>query len=190
MLRRPTKPEDWEDDMRGGLEIIETRAEGLNKFMQSYARLAKLPAPSKHPCQIGTLLRRLVLLETRTTVELIAGPEVSVLVDAAQIEQVVINLVKNAVEAVPEAGQPGAPTCCVRVGWRLQPGSLEITVEDDGPGIANAQNLFVPFFTTKPSGSGIGLVLCRQIAENHSGSLTLENREDAPGCIARLRLPV
>jgi len=67
---------------------------------------------------------------------------------------------------------------------------LEITVEDDGPGIANLQNLFVPFFTTKPSGSGIGLVLCRQIAENHNGSLTLENRSERSGCIARLRLPL
>jgi len=190
MLRRPQRAADWEQDMVGGLEIIETRAEGLNKFMQSYARLAKLPAPSKHPCDIGALLRRIVSLETRSSVELIEGPELMALLDAAQIEQVVINLVKNAVEAVPEAGQSGAPTCCVRVSWRKQPGTLEICVEDDGPGIANTQNLFVPFFTTKPSGSGIGLVLCRQIAENHGGALTLENREGATGCIARLRLPV
>jgi nitrogen fixation/metabolism regulation signal transduction histidine kinase len=190
MLRRPSRAEDWESDMLGGLEIIETRAEGLNKFMQSYARLAKLPAPSKHPCDIGPLLRRIVSLEISASVELIDGPELTALLDAAQIEQVVINLVKNAVEAVPDNGQSGAPTCCVRVSWRKQPGTLEICVEDDGPGIANTQNLFVPFFTTKPSGSGIGLVLCRQIAENHGGALTLENREGAQGCIARLRLPV
>ncbi len=189
MLKLPRKPADWEEDMRGGLEIIEARAEGLNKFMQSYARLAKLPAPSKHLCEIGPLLRRIVSLETRATVEITDGPEVTVQLDAAQIEQVIINLVKNAVEAIPDAGQSGAPTCCVRVGWRKQPGALEIFVEDDGPGVANIQNLFVPFFTTKPSGSGIGLVLCRQIAENHGGSLTLENRPDRSGCIARLRLP-
>lgn len=190
MLRRPERPLDWASDMLGGLEIIEARAEGLNRFMQSYARLAKLPAPNKQPCEIGPLLRRIVSLETRTTVQLVDGPELTARVDAAQVEQVVINLVKNAVEAAPEAGQPGEPTCCVRVGWRRHAGALEIFVEDDGPGIANPQNLFVPFFTTKPSGSGIGLVLCRQIAENHNGALTLTNREGASGCIALLRLPV
>jgi len=125
-----------------------------------------------------------VTLETRLPVELIEGPALTVSVDAAQIEQVVINLIKNAVEAAEETGGG------VRVGWRTPPGQLEIFVEDDGPGIANAQNLFVPFFTTKPSGSGIGLVLCRQIAENHGGALTLENRGDVTGSIARLRLPM
>jgi PAS domain S-box-containing protein len=190
MLRRTPKPPDLDDDLRGGLEIIEARAEGLNRFMQSYARLAKLPPPSKSPVHLGPLLRRVVSLETRTTVEVVPGPDLELQADAAQLEQVIINLVKNAVEATPDAGQPGEPTCCVRAGWRVLPGSVEIFIEDDGPGIANPQNLFVPFFTTKPSGSGIGLVLCRQIAENHGGSLTLENREGATGCIARIRLPV
>jgi len=184
MLRRSPKPDDWEEDMRGGLEIIETRAEGLNKFMQSYARLAKLPAPARQLVELGPLLRRIVTLGTRGNVVLTDGPEVTLMIDAAQIEQVVINLVKNAAEAVEETSTGG-----VRVGWRKTPGQIDIMVEDDGPGIANAQNLFVPFFTTKPSGSGIGLVLCRQIAENHGGALTLENREGTTGCIARLRLP-
>ncbi len=190
MLKRPVRAEDWETDMLGGLEIIESRAEGLNKFMQSYARLAKLPAPSKQPCELAPLLRRIVNLEGRPTVKLLEGPEITAAFDAAQVEQVLINLIKNAIEAAPESGQLGEPTCCVRVGWLKTPGQLEIFVQDDGPGIANPQNLFVPFFTTKPSGSGIGLVLCRQIAENHGGTLTLENREGASGCIARLRLPV
>jgi two-component system nitrogen regulation sensor histidine kinase NtrY len=189
MLKRDPKPADWDEDMRSGLEIIESRAEGLNRFMQSYARLAKLPPPTKLPVSIGSLLRRVVALETRTSVTVVEGPEIVVQADAAQLEQVIINLVKNAVEAVPDAGQPGEPTCCVRAGWRTLPGGVEIFVEDDGPGIANPQNLFVPFFTTKPSGSGIGLVLCRQIAENHGGSLTLENRTDSTGCVARMRLP-
>ncbi len=190
ILKRPQKASDWEDDMRGGLEIIETRAEGLNQFMQSYARLAKLPPPTKQPFEVGPLLRRVVALETRSEVELVPGPDITINADAAQLEQVIINLIKNAVEALPEPGQSAAPTCCVHVTWQKTPGALEITVTDDGPGVANSQNLFVPFFTTKPSGSGIGLVLCRQIAENHSGSLTLENRSDRPGCIARLRLPL
>ncbi len=183
MLKRPQRAVDWEQDMLGGLEIIESRSEGLNKFMQSYARLAKLPAPNKQPCELAPLLRRIVNLEGRTNVQLLEGPDLTVSMDAAQVEQVLINLIKNAVEAAEENGGN------VRVGWRKAPGQIELFVEDDGPGIANVQNLFVPFFTTKPSGSGIGLVLCRQIAENHGGSLTLENREDATGCIARLRLP-
>lgn len=199
MLRRPERPSDWQSDMLGGLEIIEARAEGLNKFMQAYARLAKLPAPSRQPCDLAPLLRRIVTLERRSTVQLLEGPDLTVTLDAAQIEQVLINLIKNAVESAPEAGQPGSPACCVRVGWRKMTGAVEIFVEDDGPGIANLQNIFVPFFTTKPAGSGIGLVLCRQIAENHGGSLSLQNRDDATGlvapehrvggCIARLRLP-
>jgi len=189
MLKRPQKSADWEDDLRGGLEIIEARAEGLNKFMQSYARLARLPPPSKRPVELAPLVRRVVSLETRAHVQLDDGPEITVQLDAAQIEQAIINLVKNAVEATPEPGQSGAPTCCVRVTWRKRPGAVEILIEDDGPGIANVQNLFVPFFTTKPSGSGIGLVLCRQIAENHGGALTLENRSGRTGCLARLRLP-
>ncbi len=190
LLRRPQRAADWEEDMRGGLEIIETRAEGLNQFMQSYARLAKLPAPVRQSVDLAPLLRRIITLETRGNVAIVDGPEITVAIDAAQIEQVVINLVKNAVEAEPESTQSAPPTCCVRVGWHQHPGAIEVFVEDDGPGIANTQNLFVPFFTTKPSGSGIGLVLCRQIAENHGGSLTLENRVGASGCIARLRLPV
>lgn len=190
MLRKPARASDWETDMFAGLEIIEARAEGLNKFMQSYARFARLPQPTKLPVEIAPLLRRIASLETRTMVEIVPGPEVVVAADSAQLEQVIINLVKNAVEARPEAGQPGEPTCCVRIGWRKSTGVLEIFVEDDGPGIANPQNLFVPFFTTKPSGSGIGLVLCRQILENHGGNLTLENRADTAGCVARLRLPL
>ncbi|MEN9403760.1 MAG: C4-dicarboxylate transport sensor protein DctB, partial [Verrucomicrobiota bacterium] len=190
LLRRPQKAPDWEDDMRGGLEIIETRAEGLNQFMQSYARLAKLPAPSKQPCEIGPLLRRVVSLETRAEIKLTEGPAMTVSLDAAQLEQVVINLLKNAAEATPDQGHSTPPIGAIEVAWQKSSGMLEITVADHGPGIANLQNLFVPFFTTKPSGSGIGLVLCRQIAENHNGSLTLENREDQTGCIARLRLPL
>ena len=184
MLKRPQRADDWEADMLGGLEIIEARAEGLNRFMQSYARLAKLPAPARQPIALGPLLRRIVTLGTNHNVHLLDGPEVTLAIDAAQIEQVIINLVKNAVEAVEETNLGG-----VRVSWSKASGEIEISVEDDGPGVASAQNLFVPFFTTKPSGSGIGLVLCRQIAENHGGTLSLENRAGVMGCIARLRLP-
>jgi two-component system nitrogen regulation sensor histidine kinase NtrY len=148
MLKRTPRAADWEQDMLGGLEIIESRSEGLNKFMQSYARLAKLPAPHKQPCELGPLLRRIVNLENRESVQLTEGPAVTVALDAAQVEQVLINLIKNAIEAAPDSA-PGRPTCCVRVGWRQLPGQVEIYVEDDGPGIANPQNLFVP--SSRPS---------------------------------------
>ncbi len=196
IMHKTQRTLDWEDDLRGGLEIIETRAEGLNQFMQSYARLAKLPAPNKQSVELAPLLRRVASLEARLPVQIVEGPALAPRLDAAQIEQAVINLVKNAVEASLEthsAGQSQSPlpVCTgVRLRWSMIAGAVEIQIEDDGPGVENLQNLFVPFFTTKPSGSGIGLVLCRQIAENHGGTLTLHNREATPGTIAKLRLPL
>jgi len=189
LLRRERRAPDWEDDMRSGLEVIESRAEGLSRFMQAYARLAKLPAPNVAPCPVSALVNRVVALETKLAIEIIPGPSVTLSCDAAQIEQVLINLLKNAVYAALERPAAERQGSGVRIAWKKSPGQLEISVEDDGPGLANTANLFVPFFTTKPEGSGIGLVLCRQIAENHGGNLTLENRNGATGCIARLYLP-
>lgn len=199
MLKRPTRADDWEDDMRSGLDIIAARAEGLSRFMQAYSRLAKLPKPVKSPCELQPLIHRVAKLELRMPVRVIDGPALTVPCDGAQIEQVLINLLKNAVEASLEAANPEGdsqppirPEALepVRVTWTRSDRLVEIQIEDDGPGIGKATNLFVPFFTTKPSGSGIGLVLCRQIAENHEGELLLQNRPDTPGCVAVLRLPV
>jgi nitrogen fixation/metabolism regulation signal transduction histidine kinase len=185
MLKRSPRAPDWEDDMRSGLEIIETRADGLSRFMQAYARLAKLPQPNLAQAEITPLIRRAAALETRLQIAVAGGPELTASVDAAQIEQMLINLFKNAVDAALETHGG------VRVRWKRQAGAFEVVIEDDGPGLANTANLFVPFFTTKPSGSGIGLLLCRQIAENHGGSLSLKNRDaGASGCIATLRLPL
>jgi signal transduction histidine kinase len=100
-----------------------------------------------------------------------------------------INLLKNAVEATLDQRAAGRTDASVRLAWSKRAGAIEIIIDDDGSGVANATNLFVPFFTTKPEGSGIGLVLCRQIAENHGGSLTLVNRDGSGGCVATLRLP-
>lgn len=184
VLSRKDRAPDWQDDMRSGLNVIAARTDGLSRFMGAYARLAKLPPPAVRPMDVGVWVRRVVSLEPRLQVELNAGPETSIQADPDQLEQLLINLVHNAVDAAMETGGG------VRVGWGREDSYVEVWVQDDGPGIPNPTNLFVPFFTTKPSGSGIGLVLSRQIAEAHGGSLTLENRESRRGCEARLRLPL
>jgi two-component system, NtrC family, nitrogen regulation sensor histidine kinase NtrY len=183
MLGRKDRPPDWQEDMRSGLNVIAARTDGLARFMNAYARLAKLPPPAFRTIEIGACLRRVVGLEQRLGIHLEAGPEVHIEADPDQIEQVLINLLHNAVDASLETGGG------VRVGWGRSNGYIEVWVEDEGPGIPNSANLFVPFFTTKPSGSGIGLVLSRQIAEAHGGSLVLENRPSHRGVEARLRLP-
>jgi nitrogen fixation/metabolism regulation signal transduction histidine kinase len=182
LLTRQPQPSDWQEDMQRGLAVIASRAEALNRFMGAYARLARLPQPRFQRVAIGPLARRVVELETRIQVVLDPGPDVAIQADADQLEQLLINLLRNAVDAALETGGS------VRLGWARIAGHLELWVEDDGPGLSNTSNLFVPFFTTKPGGTGIGLVLSRQIAEAHGGTLTLENRRTRPGCEARLRL--
>jgi two-component system, NtrC family, nitrogen regulation sensor histidine kinase NtrY len=129
---------------------------------------------------------RVVKLETRVRLKVEEGPEVVISGDGDQLEQMLINLVHNAADAVQETGGTGGAT----IGWARQDGFLNVWIADEGPGISNPANLFVPFFTTKQGGTGIGLVLCRQIAEAHGGTLTLENRRGVKGCEARLRLPL
>ncbi len=184
MLGRKERAPDWQEDMRSGLNVIASRTDGLARFMNAYARLAKLPPPVPRPMEAGVLVRRVVGLELRLRVEIEPGPETTILADPDQLEQVLINLVHNAVDAALETGGG------VRLGWQKDAGYLEVWIQDDGPGIPNSANLFVPFYTTKPGGSGIGLVLSRQIAEAHGGSLTLENRPAHRGSEARLRLPI
>jgi nitrogen fixation/metabolism regulation signal transduction histidine kinase len=183
LLKRDPPPPDWRDDARSGLNVIASRAESLSRFMQAYARLARLPPPQKQRISLGELVRRVVGLETRLPVRLAQGPEISVSADAAQIEQLLINILHNAVDASLETGGQ------VVAGWRSVGDCAEVFVRDEGPGLMNPSNLFVPFFTTKPGGSGIGLTLSRQIAEAHGGSLTLANRLDRTGSEALLRLP-
>lgn len=182
LLRR--KSADWEDDMARGLDIIASRADGLARFMEAYARLARLPPPKVALTDLCAIARRVAVLETRLRVAVDECPPLQLEIDAAQIEQLLINVLKNAVEAALDTGGG------VRIRWHAAPQYAEVVVEDEGPGIANPANLFVPFFTTKPGGSGIGLVLCRQVAENHGGSFTLENRKDRTGGQAILRLPL
>ena len=184
MLARKDRDPDWADDMRSGLNIIAARTDGLARFMSAYARLAKLPPPTFQGVDVGVWIRRVTGLESRLQVKLQPGPEVRIQADPDQLDQLLINLLRNAVDASLETGGG------VQVGWNREDGYIDVWVQDDGPGIPNPTNLFVPFFTTKPGGSGIGLVLSRQIAEAHGGTLTLENRETERGCEARLRLPM
>ena len=184
LITREPPPEDWKEDMQRGLEVIGNRSEALIRFMAAYARLARLPPPRRAPFELSSLIRRTAALETRLPVYVEKGPEVTIEGDADQIEQLLINLIRNAVDAALLTGGG------VGVGWRMDSAHVEVRVEDEGTGLSNTDNLFVPFYTTKPGGTGIGLALSRQIAEAHGGTLTLENRTPEPGCEALLRLPV
>jgi two-component system nitrogen regulation sensor histidine kinase NtrY len=172
------------NDVRQGLAIIRSRTEALGRFMAAYSKLARLPQPTLAPVDLFELVHDVAKLSVRVRLALTEGPHGIIRADRDQLEQLLINLIRNAADAALEMGGG------VRIEWSRNGSQWEVRVIDDGPGISNPANLFVPFFTTKPGGSGIGLVLSRQIAEAHGGSLTLENRRDQRGCIARLRLPL
>jgi nitrogen fixation/metabolism regulation signal transduction histidine kinase len=183
LITREPAPSDQREDLRKGLGVIASRSESLSRLMAAYARLARLPPPRLERVAIQEWVRRVVALETRRPVTVRPGPNVAIQADGGQLDQLLINLVRNAVDATLEAN--GA----VEVGWETRNGQLDIWVRDEGAGLADTANLFVPFYTTKPDGSGIGLALSRQIAEAHGGGLTLSNRAAQRGCEARLTLP-
>ncbi len=187
MTSREQKAPDWCEDLSRGLEVIETRADALSRFMQAYTRLAKMPAPTLRQIDLPKLIQRVATMESRVSVQVATGEPVMVDADADQLEQLLINIIRNAADANldPSVREHGS----VQVKWKVEDSMVEIAIVDEGPGLLNNTNLFVPFFTTKAGGSGIGLVLSRQIAEAHGGTVTLMNRTDRPGCEALVTLP-
>lgn len=172
-------------DVRKGLGVIEMRADGLNRFLRGYATLAKLPPPTMGDVDVEGIVRRVVALESYPHLAVAGGPPCVLRADGDQIEQLLINLVRNGVDAA--RGTSGR----VSVAWDVADArdSVEIRVLDEGAGVQAGADVFVPFFTTKPGGTGIGLALCRQIVDAHGGHVALENRRDRRGCVARVRLP-
>ena len=200
-ISNATQGSNQRDDFERGLSIIEVRADSLNRFLQAYRRLAQMPPPIARRTLIAPIVQRVAALEAKLPVQVLPSPPVELMVDPDLLEQMLINLTRNAVEAALEPRHPvlaqnaaatrtlhnGEPRVVVR--WELTEKDLVLTIEDNGPGLGNPANVFVPFYTTKPSGSGIGLVLSRQIAEAHGGSIELSNRTDQQGCQARVMLP-
>lgn len=185
LAKRDPLPADWRDDMTRGLSVIANRSEALGRFTGAYAKLAKLPHPVMAEVNVQRWVERVARFETRLVIGIEPGPDITIQADGDQLDQLLINLLRNAVEASIETGSKSAT-----IAWSRINIGLELWVKDEGPGLSGTANLFVPFFTTKPGGSGIGLVLCRQIAEAHGGQLTLESRRDRGGCVAHLVLPI
>ncbi len=184
IVKREVTDTECHDDLNRGLSIIASRSEALSRFMASYARLARLPPPVMTDVNVGTWISRIANLETRLQIRVCAGEDITISADGDQLDQLLINLIDNAIDAALETDGG------VEVGWNRDGDSVEVAVIDEGHGVTDTSNLFVPFYTTKDKGSGIGLTLCLQIAEAHGGTIALENRSDRTGCRALLRLPI
>lgn len=182
-------PEPLSGDMNHGLQVIHDRADSLGRFLQSYARLARLPQPTRCPVALDGLIARTAALESRLTVKIICGPLANIFVDPDQLEQALINLIKNAADAALLVSEVNIGPEAVTISWSTRGKDVEISIRDEGDGIPDTQNLFVPFYTTKQAGTGIGLLLSRQIVEAHKGTLVLRNRLECSGCEVEIKLP-
>jgi nitrogen fixation/metabolism regulation signal transduction histidine kinase len=187
-VKHDLSDDQWLEDVRDGLDIIAARSEELGRFIDAYSTLTRLPDPVLAPFDVGPWIHQVAQLETRVQVLVEPGPDLTIHADRAQLDQLLINLVANAAEAALESHDETESQ--VAITWHTQDKAVQVLVKDNGPGLDQTRDVFVPFFTTKPQGCGIGLALSRQIAEAHHGYLTLENRTDGPGCMAGLWLPV
>lgn len=184
-------PHDSPRDFDRGLAVIEDRADSLNRFLQAYQKLSGLPAPVLAPTSLQSLLAKLIELEIRLPVTLTRGPDTSLLADSDQLQQLFINLIRNAADAALISALASAGRSPhVEITWSVTAKHAVIRILDNGVGLASTANLFVPFYTTKPGGTGVGLVLAQQIATAHRGTVNLRNRPDTPGCEAEVRLPL
>jgi nitrogen fixation/metabolism regulation signal transduction histidine kinase len=174
---------DLDNDLKEGLGVITERAQSLNIFIQRYQKLAKLPHPSKSLFNIEPLVQSVALLFPDANIKL-DSEELVIYADKDQFQQVLVNLLKNACESMQD--NPQEEIC---VDWRKVSQLIEINVRDQGTGISNIDNMFVPFYTTKPQGTGIGLSLSRQVMVNHGGDLIIKNRTDKKGVQATLMVP-
>ena len=185
------RPQETLENVQRGLAVIEDRAASLNRFLQAYQRLARLPKPVLRSTFIAPLVRQVALLELRLPVEVQPGPDVTLMCDPDQIQQALINLLQNAADsALNQEDRPVDQIPRVLLTWSVEANQAILAVEDNGLGISNEANLFVPFYTTKPNGSGIGLVLTQQIATAHHGTVSVTQNEGRRGCCARLILPL
>lgn len=183
-------PDPFKQNLQRGLGIIAKRSDSLNRFLQSYSKFTKLPRPSPRIINLRTILAEAIAMESRLPITIIPGPSINILVDPDQLTQVFINLLRNAVDAVVDRATHKFEPDAVTVSWRVEGQNLQLWILDRGIGLPDTQNLFVPFYTTKSTGSGIGLVLSRQIIESHGGHLTIQNRKDGQGCEVNIKLPL
>jgi two-component system, NtrC family, nitrogen regulation sensor histidine kinase NtrY len=183
-------PDSFKQNLQRGLEIIAKRSDSLHRFLQNYTKFTKLPSPSPRIVDLKTILAEAIAMESRLPIMTLPGPNVSIIVDPDQLTQAFINLLRNAVDAVLDRTTQKLETDDVTVRWRVERRELQVWIRDRGIGLPDTENLFVPFYTTKSTGSGIGLVLSRQIIESHNGYLTIQNRKDGPGCEVNIKLPM
>lgn len=176
-------------NFKHGFEVIGSRAESLNRFLQGYTKLAQLPPAARRSIDLQGLVSRVIVVESRLRVTVAPGPSVTINVDPDQLEQTLINLLRNAVDAVLMKEPPLIEADSVTVGWTVEESDIRLLIRDKGIGLAKTENLFVPFYTTKNNGSGIGLLISRQIIEGHNGTLSIRNREDVIGCEVQIVLP-
>jgi two-component system nitrogen regulation sensor histidine kinase NtrY len=159
--------------------------------LQAYRQLMGLPAPKLSAVSLAALVEHVAQLERRVAVTVTSTADVVLQIDKDHIEQALINLVRNAADAALSPDAIDGNGAHVDISWQTSGAEVVIAILDNGPGLTNASNLFVPFYTTKPGGTGIGLVLAQQIAQAHRGSVQLANRTDGQtGCKADLRLPL